>query len=131
MLVYSDWDAVADNSRSFRLYCAAYHDGFGTALEQEQPDEYVHPMFSLVAPPSTTNDLGPPSTPSPVASFGPSIISTVTSGLSRYVHTRTKTHVLENITTVTVGENNAHIQRSMKPLLAYTYMLDALAPTAS
>ena len=34
ILVYSDWDAVTDNSRPFRLYCDASNDGFGTTLEQ-------------------------------------------------------------------------------------------------
>ena len=29
ILVYPDWDAVADNSRPFRLYCNASRDGFG------------------------------------------------------------------------------------------------------
>ena len=40
-LVYPDWDAVADNSRPFRLYCDASLDGFGATLEQEQPDGSV------------------------------------------------------------------------------------------
>ena len=34
--VFPDWDAVADGSRPFYVYCDV--DGFGAALEQEQPD---------------------------------------------------------------------------------------------
>ena len=41
VLVYPDWHAVADNSRPFCLYCDASQDGFGEALEQEQPDGSV------------------------------------------------------------------------------------------
>ena len=35
VLVYPDWNAVAGNSRPFRLYCDASRDGFGATLEQE------------------------------------------------------------------------------------------------
>ena len=38
VLVFPDWDAVADNSRPFRLYRDASRDGFGATHEQEQPD---------------------------------------------------------------------------------------------
>ena len=37
ILIFPDWDAVADGSRPFRVYCDACIDGFGAALEQEQP----------------------------------------------------------------------------------------------
>ena len=46
-LVFPDWDAVADNSRPFRLYCDASRDGFGAALEQEQPDDPVRPILFI------------------------------------------------------------------------------------
>ena len=36
VLVYPDWDAVADNSRPFFLYYDPSVDGFGATLEQEQ-----------------------------------------------------------------------------------------------
>ena len=38
ILVFPDWNAVADGSRPFHVYCDACIDGFGAALEQEQPD---------------------------------------------------------------------------------------------
>ena len=33
ILVFSNWDAVADGSRPFHVYCDACIDGFGAALE--------------------------------------------------------------------------------------------------
>ena len=36
ILVFPNWDAVADGSRPFHVYCDACIDGFGAALEQEQ-----------------------------------------------------------------------------------------------
>ena len=33
VLAYPDWDAVADNSRPFLLYCDPCVDGFGSSLE--------------------------------------------------------------------------------------------------
>ena len=35
ILVFPNWDAVADGSRPFHVYCDACIDGFGAALEQE------------------------------------------------------------------------------------------------
>ena len=34
ILVFPNWEAVADSSRPFRLYCDASHDGLGDNLEQ-------------------------------------------------------------------------------------------------
>ena len=36
ILVFPNWDAVADGSRPFHVYCDACIDGFHSALEQEQ-----------------------------------------------------------------------------------------------
>ena len=44
IVVFPDWNAVADGSRSFHVYCDAYIDGFGAALEPEQPDDSVRPI---------------------------------------------------------------------------------------
>ena len=41
ILVLPDWD---DGSRPSHVYCDAFIDGFGTALEQEQPDGSVRPI---------------------------------------------------------------------------------------
>ena len=44
ILVFLDWDAVADGSRPFHVYCEACIDDFGAALEQGQPDGSVRPI---------------------------------------------------------------------------------------
>ena len=43
ILVFSEWDAVADGCHPFHMYCDACIDGFGAALEQERPDGSVQP----------------------------------------------------------------------------------------
>ena len=63
ILVYSDRDAVADNSRPFRLLWGATIDGFGLTLEQEQLDGSVYPILFISRttlgnePSSTSLDL--------------------------------------------------------------------------
>ena len=44
ILVFPDWDAVADGSRPFYVYCDACINGLGAALEQEQPYGSVRPI---------------------------------------------------------------------------------------
>ena len=44
ILVSPDWNAVADGSRPFHVYCDACIDGFRAALKQEQPDGSVRPI---------------------------------------------------------------------------------------
>ena len=44
ILVFPDWDAVADGSRPFHVYCDARIDGFGAELEQEERDGSVRPI---------------------------------------------------------------------------------------
>ena len=44
IMVFPDRDALADGSRPFHVYCDACIDGFGTALELEQPDGSVRPI---------------------------------------------------------------------------------------
>ena len=43
ILVFPDWDAVADGSRPFHVSCDACVDGFGAAHEEELPDGSVRP----------------------------------------------------------------------------------------
>ena len=69
ILVYPDWDAVAENFRPFRLYCDASRNGFGATLEQEQLDGTVPPIILSAASPLTATATGRPSTLKPVASF--------------------------------------------------------------
>ena len=44
VLVFPDWDAVADGSRPSHVYCDTCTNGFGAALEQEQPGGSVRPI---------------------------------------------------------------------------------------
>ena len=44
VLVFPDWDAVANGTRPFHVYCDACIDGFGAALEQEQMDGSIKPI---------------------------------------------------------------------------------------
>ena len=46
-LVYPDSDAIADNSRHFRLFCDASIDGVGTTLEQQQPGGSIRPVIFI------------------------------------------------------------------------------------
>ena len=47
ILVFPNWDAVADGSRLLHVYCDACIDGFGAALEQEQADGSVKPIACI------------------------------------------------------------------------------------
>ena len=42
--VFPDWDAVADGTRPFHVYCDACIDGFGAAREHEQTDGSIEPI---------------------------------------------------------------------------------------
>ena len=44
VFVLPDWDAVADGSRPFHVYCDTCIDGFGAALEQQQTNDSVRPI---------------------------------------------------------------------------------------
>ena len=46
-LVFPDWDAIANGSRPFHVYCDAFIDGFCAALEQEQTDVSVRLMSCI------------------------------------------------------------------------------------
>ena len=47
ILVYPDWDVVADNFRPFRLHCDASLNGIVATLEQEQPDGSARPFLYI------------------------------------------------------------------------------------
>ena len=47
ILIFRDWDAVIDKSRPFRLHCDASTDGLGATLEQEQPNDSIHPIVYI------------------------------------------------------------------------------------
>ena len=47
ILVFPDWNAVAENSRPSPLHCDASRDGFGATLEQQQPGGSVSPILFI------------------------------------------------------------------------------------
>ena len=47
ILVFSDWDAVIDTSRPFRLHCDARTAGLGATLEQEKSDGSIRPIVYI------------------------------------------------------------------------------------
>ena len=121
ILVYPDWDAVADNSCAFRLYCDASIDGFGATLEQEQPDGSVRPIVFISR---TTLDSDRSWTPLDLEAGS---IAWAIKRLRGYlwftkflIYSDHK--ALDNITKV--GEHNARVQRWLEFLSAYTYTLE-------
>ena len=59
ILVFPNWDAVADGSRPFHVYCDACIDGFGAALEQEQEDGFMKLSRISAELRSTQKSIGP------------------------------------------------------------------------
>ena len=47
ILVFPKWDAVADSSGPSHVYCNAFIDGVGVALDQEQTDGSVRPIACI------------------------------------------------------------------------------------
>ena len=47
ILVFPNWDAVADGSRPFHVYCDACVDEFGAAPVQEQSDGSMKPIACI------------------------------------------------------------------------------------
>ncbi len=121
VLVYPDWDAVADGSRPFLLYCDASIDGFGGTLEQKQPDGSIRPIVyisraTLVSERHWT----------PLDLEGGSVIWCV-KRLRGYLwgthfHIYTDHKALEHF--AKVGENNARVLRWLEFLSAYSYTLE-------
>ena len=58
VLVFPDWDAVADGSRPFHVFFDACIDGFGAALEQEQSDGPINPSRTSAELRSTRKGVG-------------------------------------------------------------------------
>ena len=120
-LVFPDWDAVADGTRLFLLFCDASIDGFGASLEQEQPNGNVKPIvyISRATLPSERNWT-------PLDLEAGSIIWAI-KRLRGYLW-RNKFRIfsdhqaLENIGKV--GDHNARVQRWVEFLTAYDYTLE-------
>ena len=48
ILVFPNWDAVADGSRPSHVYCGACIDRFGATLEHEQADCSMRPIAYII-----------------------------------------------------------------------------------
>ena len=130
ILVYPDWDAVADDSRPFRLYCDASMDGFGATLEQEQPDGSVRPITDI-----SRATLDSERSWTPLDLEAGSIVWAIKRLRGHLWSTRFEIYsdhkALENI--AKVGEHNARVRRWLESLSAYNYTLNTakVRPTAT
>ncbi len=128
ILVYPDWDAVADNSRPFRLYCDASLDGFGATLEQEQPDGSVRPILYI-----SRATLDSERSWTPLDLEAGSIVWAIKRLRGHLWSTKFRVYsdhkALENI--AKVGEHNARVRRWLEFLSAYDYTLEYRKGTAN
>ena len=128
-LVFSDWDAVEDGSRPFRVYCGASIDCFGATLEQEQPDGSVRPIAYVSR---ATLDSGRHCKP---ARFGSRQHRTGNQAPLRLplryevLHFLGPHKALENVGKV--GDHNAQVQRWFVYLTAFDYTLEYLRGSAN
>ena len=89
ILVVPGWDAVADGSRPFHVYCNAFIDGFGAELEQEESwTTQCGPSLTLAALPSIPRGTGPRSAWKLAALSGPSNAFEATFGAQRFASFR-------------------------------------------
>ena len=128
ILVYPDWDAVADDSRPFRLYCDASIDRFGATLGQEQPDGSVRPIIYI-----SRATLDSERSWTPLDLEAGSIVWAIKRLRGHLWSTRFQIYsdhkALENI--AKVGEHNAGVRRWLKFLSAYNYTLKYRKGTAN
>ena len=121
ILVFFDWDAVADGSRPFHAYCDACIDGSGAALEQEQPDGSVRPIAYIS---HVTLDSERHWTP--VDLEAGSIVWTI-KRLRGHLW-GTKFRIFSDHKTLDsigkVGDHNARVQRWLEFLTAFDYTLE-------
>ena len=120
-MVYPDWDAVADGSCPFHVYCDASIDSLGVALEQEHPDGSVRPIDHISR---ATLDSGRSWTP---LYLGAGSIVWVIKRLRGYLW-GTKFRIfwdhkaLEII--VNVGDHDSRVKRWLEFLTASHYILE-------
>ena len=121
ILVYQDWEAVAGNSRPFRLHYDASLDDFGATLVQELPGGSIRPIVFIN---QTTLDNERSWTP-----FDLKVGSIVWAMKRLRGHLWSTTFLiysdhkaLEQITKV--SEHNVRVQRRLKFLSAYSDTLE-------
>ena len=121
ILVFPNWDAVADGSRPFHVYCDTCIDGFGEALEQEQGGGSMKPIayISLATLDSERHW-------SPLDLEAGSIVWAL-KRLRGYLW-GTKFRIFSDHKAMEsickVGNHNAQVQRWLESLTAFDYTLD-------
>ena len=120
ILVYPDWDAVADTSRPLRVYCGASLDGFRATLDQEQPDDSVRPTLYI-----SRTTLGDEYSWTPLDLEAGIIVWAIKVRRGHLWSTRFQIYsdhkALENI--VKNGEHNPRVLHWLGLFSAYTYTL--------
>ena len=131
ILVYPDWDAVADNSCPLRLYCDASIDGFGATLEKEkpqQPDGSVRPIIYISRATRHSKRSW-----TPLDLEAGSIVWAIKRLRGHLWSTRFQIYLdhkaLGNI--AKVGEHNARVRRWLEVFSAYNYTLKYCKGTAN
>ena len=121
ILAFPDWDAVADGSPPFHVYCDAFIDGFGAAYEQEQTDGSVRPIAYISR---ATPDFERRWTPLDVEAG--SVVRAIKR--LRGCLWSTKFRILPDLKALEsigkVGDHNARVQRWLKFLTAFDYTLE-------
>ena len=128
VFVYPDWDAVAETSRPFRLYCDARLDGFGATLEHEQPDGPVRPIIYI-----SRATLDSERSWTPLDFEADSIVWAIKRLRGHLRSTRFQIYsdhkALENV--AKVSEHNTRVRRRLEILSAGTYTLEYRKGTAN
>ena len=121
VLVYPDWDAVADISHLFLLYYDASVDGFGANLEQEKKDASIRPIPFISR---ATLESARHWTPFDLEAG--SIVCSIKHlrGYLRGTTFRTFSDHKALGTIAEVAEHNPRVQRWLEFLTAYRYTLE-------
>ena len=121
ILVFPNWDAVADGSRPFHVYCDACIDGFGAALEQEQGDGSIKPIAYI-----SRDTLDSEKHWTPIYLEAGSIVRAL-KRLGGYLW-GTKFRIISDHKALEsigkVGNHNARVQRWFDSLTAFDYTLE-------
>ena len=128
VLVFPDWDAVADGTRPFHVYCDPCIDGFGAALEQEQTDGSIKPIAYISRATLDSERHWIP------LDLEAGCIVWALKRLRGY-HWGTKFRILSDHKALEsigkVGNHNARVQRWLEFLTAFDYTLECRKRSAS
>ena len=121
VLLYPDWDVVADNSRHFLLYCDASFDGFEATVEQEQKNGSIRPIVFI-----SRATLKSERHWTPFDLEAGSIVCSIKHlrGYLRGTTFRTFSDHKALGTIAEVAEHNPRVQRWLEFLTAYRYTLE-------